>query len=78
MGLDDYGYEFVIVDDCWQDIQRASDNHLMEDSKTFPKGIRYLSDEMHERDLKLGISASAGYKTCQKRPGSHNYESIDA
>jgi len=50
----------------------------MEDSKKFPNGMKYLSEEIHERDLKFGISASAGNKTCQNRPGSHNYESVDA
>lgn len=50
----------------------------MEDSKTFSNGMQYLSNEMHQRDLKFGLSASAGHKTCKERTGSLNYENIDA
>lgn len=33
---------------------------------------------MHERDLKLGIYADAGTKTCAEYPGSRDFEDIDA
>ena len=40
--------------------------------------MKKLGDYIHSLGLKFGIYSSAGTKTCEGRPGSLNYEEIDA
>jgi alpha-galactosidase len=75
-GMRDVGYEYVIIDDCWQ-IGRASDGTIIADPERFPSGIKALADYVHARGLKLGIYTDAGMHTCQGRPGSLGYEQMD-
>ncbi|KAL8233630.1 hypothetical protein R6Q59_019730 [Mikania micrantha] len=77
-GLADLGYNYVNIDDCWQDITRDIKGHLVPESKTFPSGINTLADYVHEKNLKLGIYSSAGVFTCQVRAGSLFHENDDA
>ncbi|KAG9116821.1 hypothetical protein FRC07_007427 [Ceratobasidium sp. 392] len=78
-GLKDVGYEYVVVDDCWQAPARESGtNKPVADSTRFPNGIKHLSDNVHGLGLKMGIYSSAGIMTCGRRFGSLDYEEIDA
>ncbi|KAG8765506.1 hypothetical protein FRC12_007455 [Ceratobasidium sp. 428] len=78
-GLKDVGYEYVVVDDCWQAPARESGtNKPVADSTRFPNGIKHLSDNVHKLGLKMGIYSSAGIMTCGRRFGSLDYEEIDA
>jgi len=76
-GMKDAGYEYVVIDDCWQ-VDRHSDGTIVADSLRFPSGIKALADYVHSKGLKFGIYSCAGTKTCQARPGGHGYEEIDA
>jgi alpha-galactosidase len=76
-GMRDAGYEYVIIDDCWQ-IARGADGEIVADPGRFPSGIEALADYVHERGLKLGIYTDAGLYTCQGRPGSYGHEQQDA
>jgi alpha-galactosidase len=76
-GMKDAGYEYVNIDDCWQ-LGRNEDGTIQVDTKRFPNGIKALADYIHSKGLKLGIYSSAGYKTCEGRAASLNYEIIDA
>ena len=76
-GMAAAGYEYVVIDDCWQ-IDRLPDGTLVADPLRFPSGIKALADYVHSKGLKFGIYSDAGKLTCQKRPGSLNYEAIDA
>jgi alpha-galactosidase len=76
-GMRDAGYEYVIIDDCWQ-IARGADGEIVADPGRFPSGIETLADYVHERGLKLGIYTDAGLYTCQGRPGSYGHEQQDA
>jgi len=76
-GYKDAGYEYVILDDCWMAEQRDSAGRLQPDPKRFGKGIKYLADYMHSRNLKFGIYEDEGDKTCQGLPGSMGHEAID-
>jgi len=76
-GMKDVGYEYVVIDDCWQ-IDRRSDGTIVVDSLRFPLGMKALADYVHSKGLKFGIYSCAGTKTCQHRPGGHGYEEIDA
>jgi alpha-galactosidase len=76
-GLRAAGYEFLIVDDCWART-RDDSGTLVADPKLFPRGVAPLVAAVHERGLKLGISTSAGERTCRDRPGSREHEAEDA
>ncbi|KAJ8771102.1 hypothetical protein K2173_023427 [Erythroxylum novogranatense] len=77
-GLADLGYVYVNIDDCWSARVRDLKGQLVPDPKTFPSGIKALSDYVHEKGLKLGIYSDAGVFTCQVRPGSLFHEKDDA
>jgi alpha-galactosidase len=76
-GMREAGYEFIVIDDCWQ-ISRGSEGNIVEDSEHFPSGIKALADYVHSKGLKFGLYSCAGTKTCQGRPGSKEYEEKDA
>ncbi len=76
-GMKDAGYEYVVIDDCWQK-SRDSSGNIMADPEKFPSGIKALADYIHSKGLKFGIYSDAGTKTCQGRPGSRGYEFQDA
>lgn len=76
-GMKDAGYEYIVIDDCWQ-VGRDKDGNIVADSVHFPNGIKALSDYIHSKGLKLGIYSCAGSLTCQGRPGSRGYQFQDA
>ena len=76
-GMRDAGYQFIVIDDCWQ-VDRDSKGNIIVDGKAFPSGIKALADYVHSKGLKFGIYSDAGTKTCAGRPGSWGYEFQDA
>lgn len=76
-GMKDVGYEFIIIDDCWQ-VSRDGNGNIVADPKRFPSGIKALADYVHSKGLKFGIYSDAGTKTCAGRPGSRGHEYQDA
>jgi len=76
-GMKAAGYEYIIIDDCWQ-VGRDSSGNIVVDAKKFPSGIKALADYVHSRGLKFGIYSCAGKKTCAGRPGSRGHEYQDA
>jgi alpha-galactosidase len=76
-GLKNAGYEYVVIDDCWQ-VGRDDQGNIIPDPKRFPHGMKALSDYVHSKGLKFGIYSDAGTGTCQNRPGSRGYEFQDA
>jgi alpha-galactosidase len=76
-GMKDAGYEFVVIDDCWQTGRDAQGN-IVADVERFPSGIKALADYVHSKGLKFGIYTDAGTMTCAKRPGSIGHEYQDA
>jgi alpha-galactosidase len=76
-GMKDAGYEYVVIDDCWQ-VARDSVGSILVDAERFPSGMKALADYVHARGLKFGLYSDAGTKTCQGRPGSRGYEYQDA
>lgn len=84
-GMRAAGYEYVVVDDCWFDPERAADGRLRGNPVRFPNGMRALGDYLHARGLKFGIYQSPGPMTCAQRggvypgaPGSAGHEAVDA
>ena len=76
-GMKDAGYEFVVIDDCWQ-VKRDEKGNIVADAERFPSGIKALADYVHSKGLKFGIYSDAGTKTCAGRPGSRGHEFQDA
>lgn len=76
-GMKDAGYEYVVIDDCWQ-VDRDANGRIVPDAERFPEGMKALADYVHAKGLKFGIYTDAGRKTCQGRPGSYGHEAEDA
>lgn len=76
-GMQDAGYEYIVIDDCWQ-IDRDKDGEIVVDKERFPGGIKALADYIHAKGLKFGIYSCAGDKTCAGRPGGRGHEFQDA
>ncbi|MCG6920241.1 MAG: alpha-galactosidase [Acidobacteria bacterium] len=76
-GMKEAGYEYVVIDDCWQ-VDRDASGKIVVDAERFPSGMKALADDVHSKGLKFGIYSDAGTGTCQHRPGSKGYEEIDA
>src|SRR5580765_4230616 len=53
-GMKDAGYEYVVIDDCWQ-ISRDADGNIVPDATRFPTGMKALGDYIHSKGLKFGI-----------------------
>src|SRR5665213_859288 len=76
-GMKDAGYQYVVLDDCWQ-TSRDAEGNIVADAGKFPSGIKALADYIHDKGLKFGLYTDAGMKTCEGRPGSLGHEYQDA
>jgi alpha-galactosidase len=76
-GMRDAGYQYVVIDDCWQ-VDRDAQGNIIPDAKRFPTGMKALADYVHAKGLKFGLYSDAGTGTCQNRPGGRGYEFQDA
>jgi len=76
-GMKDAGYEYVVIDDCWQ-VARDENGEIVADKDRFPHGIKYLADYIHSKGLKFGIYSCAGTLTCAGRPAGRGHEYQDA
>ena len=77
-GLLDCGYEYLVIDDCWQSKTRDANGRLVPDPEKFPHGMKYVSDYVHSKGLKFGMYSCIGAITCAEYPGSYNHEFTDA
>jgi alpha-galactosidase len=76
-GMRDAGYQYVVIDDCWQ-VGRDAQGTILADPQRFPSGMAALADYVHARGLKFGLYTDAGSRTCMGRPGSLGHEWQDA
>ncbi len=76
-GMRDAGYQYVVIDDCWQ-VARERSGRIVADSTRFPGGMKPLADYVHSKGLKFGLYTDAGRETCQGRPGTYGSEELDA
>src|SRR5579863_3884347 len=76
-GMKDAGYQYIVIDDCWQ-VSRDSAGNIQADKVKFPHGIKALADYIHSKGLLFGIYTCAGTMTCAGRPASLGYEFQDA
>jgi len=76
-GLKEAGYQYVVIDDCWQ-VSRDANGAIVPDPERFKGGMKALADYVHAKGLKFGVYSDAGARTCEGRPGSSGYEVEDA
>lgn len=77
-GLLAAGYNYMNLDDCWEDDDRDYDLEIIEDKVKFPNGLKQLGKYIHSKGMKFGLYSDAGYETCLGKPGSLGYEKLDA
>jgi alpha-galactosidase len=77
-GLAAKGYRYINLDDCWQIDRNATTKEIIEDKTKFPSGMAALGEYIHSKGLLFGLYSDAGFKTCEGRPGSLGYETVDA
>jgi alpha-galactosidase len=77
-GLLAAGYNYLVIDDSWQEKHRNSKHQLVPNAEKFPNGIKAVADYVHSKGLKFGIYSCVGNMTCEQYPGSYEYEFIDA
>ena len=76
-GMRDAGYQYVVIDDCWQG-PRDADGFITADPQRFPSGMKALADYIHSLGLKFGIYSDAGRLTCGGRSAGEGHEYQDA
>jgi alpha-galactosidase len=76
-GMKDAGYQYVVIDDCWQ-VSRDANANIVVDAQRFPNGMKAVAEYVHSLGLKFGIYSDAGSKTCAGRPGGLGHEYQDA
>lgn len=77
-GMQEAGYEYIVLDDGWEAMQRDSMGNLVADPEKFPNGMKALGDYLHDKGFKFGIHNCAGAKTCAGYPGGRGHEFQDA
>ncbi|XP_073988296.1 alpha-N-acetylgalactosaminidase-like isoform X2 [Rhodnius prolixus] len=64
-----YGYNYLVLDDCWLANSRDEQGYLIPNETRFPNGIKDLVKYVHSKGLKFGIYGNFGEKTCAGFPG---------
>jgi len=77
-GMKDAGYEYVVIDDGWEALERDENGNLVPDPEKFPGGMKALADYVHSKGLKFGVHNCAGSTTCNGFPGGRGHEFQDA
>lgn len=60
-GLRDVGYNYVVVDEGWQELTRDTDGRQQFNKTKLPDGIKALADYVHKKKMKFGIYSDAGF-----------------
>jgi alpha-galactosidase len=77
-GMRDAGYNYIVIDDGWEAMERDAQGNIMADPNKFPGGMKALGDYLHEKGFKFGIHNCGGTKTCAGFPGGRGHEFEDA
>ena len=68
-GYREAGYEYVAIDDGWQQARDPITHEMVADTTRFPSGIDALVDYVHAAGLRFGIYTDVGSNTCGGQPG---------
>jgi hypothetical protein len=83
-GLNEYGYVYLNMDDCWQSSMRDENGRMQFDLTGFPSGpafikeLNSLAGEESKHPLKVGLYSSSGNYTCEDLTASYGHEETDA
>ena len=83
-GLNEHGYVYFNLDDCWQSSMRDENGNMQFDLTGFPSGPQFiknvnaLAGPDSEHPLRVGVYSSSGDLTCEDMPGAAGYEEKDA
>ncbi|KAL0571651.1 hypothetical protein V5O48_010309 [Marasmius crinis-equi] len=77
LGLQDAGYNYVNIDDCYSEKNRSADGFIVEDHIRFKSGMKSLTDQIHALGFRTGIYSDSGWFTCGGYPGSFQNEERD-
>ena len=76
-GLQDLGYTYINMDDCWQSSMRDEQGRLQFDGANFPSK-EHIIQSLHQEGFKVGLYSACSDLTCEDMPGSFLHEKIDA
>ena len=71
-GMRDAGYQYVVIDDCWQS-SRDANGFIVADARKFPSGIKALADYVHSRGAQvwhLFGCGTADLRRASREPGT--------
>ncbi|OHW97661.1 alpha-galactosidase [Colletotrichum incanum] len=77
-GLAGAGYNYVVIDEGWQALERDAEGRQQHNATRFPAGVAALADHVHGLGLKIGLYSDSGIFGCGFTPGSWGYEELDA
>ncbi|KXN84641.1 putative alpha-galactosidase B [Leucoagaricus sp. SymC.cos] len=77
LGLQDAGYSYVNIDDCYAEKNRSQGGDIIEDRVRFKNGMKKLNEGVHALGFKTGIYGDSGWFTCGGYPGSWGNELHD-
>ena len=70
---------YVNLDDAWGADQRNASGHIVGNPSTFPHGMAWLGNALHQQGFSFGLYTSRNIRTCSGRmPGSLGNEQVDA
>jgi alpha-galactosidase len=64
-GMKDAGYQYIVIDDCWQ-VKRDANGNIVPDPERFPSGMKSLADYVHSKGLKFGVYSDVGVTTARR------------
>lgn len=78
LGLDQLGYEYLVLDDgCY--CSERTDGKLVNEPVKFPSGFKALADYIHGKNLKFGMYNDIGTNLCAGAAvGTCGFEDVDA
>lgn len=77
LGLDEFGYQYVVLDDGCYLPERVNDR-LESDPVKFPSGFKAMADIVHAAGLKFGMYNDIGDRLCSgAEVGIYKHEKID-
>ena len=77
LGLDQFGYQYVVLDDGCYRPERVNDR-LESDPVKFPSGFKAMADTVHAAGLKFGMYNDIGDRLCSgAEVGIYKHEKID-
>ena len=78
-GLAKLGFRYVNIDaGAYLSERNQSTMKIMENRHTFPHGLRYVSDTLHQQGLLFGLYTDLSDHTCGTGPGSLGHYERDA